>query len=79
MALEARIGTDVGKHVEIAVRAAAGARVAAAGEPDPLAVVDPRRHVDRQRARSRASVPARRRCWQGLRATFPSPSHWSHV
>ena len=43
---EDRGGSDAGGHVEVARRAAARARLALAGEPDPGAVLDPGRDVD---------------------------------
>src|SRR5262249_14424345 len=47
---EALVGRDVGEHVEVAGRAAALARVAAAGQADALPVGDARGDVDAQRA-----------------------------
>ena len=50
VAQEALIGRDPHEHVEVAGRAAALAGVAAPGEADALAVGDPGRDVDTQRA-----------------------------
>ena len=79
VAHEALVLAHAHEHVEVARRAAALARVAAAGEADPLAVVDPGRDVDLERAAAdRASAPAAlgarlaRRC-------CPSPPQTSHT
>jgi hypothetical protein len=55
--LEARIGLDAHEQVEVAGRPTAGAGMASSREPDALAVLDPFRHVDRERLHAEL-VPA---------------------
>ena len=79
VALEARIRLDHHEHVEVARRAAAAARVALAGEPHALPVVDAGRDVDRQVARPRPRWPEPRHTPHGVCAMRPSPPQRSQA
>src|ERR1043165_7976589 len=64
VALEKRMRRDREEDVEVALRAAAQARFAFAGQPDARAVLDAGRHVDRKRALARDAARARAvRAW----------------
>ena len=66
-------------HVQVAGRSAALAGVPASRDPDPLAVGDPGRHVDRDLGALDLAAPALDRPCTGSRGTRPSPWHTSHA
>ena len=64
---EALVLLDAHDDVQVAGRPAALARVAAAGDPQPLAVVDPGRDVDLHAPLRRRPSRGRRRCGRAAR------------
>ena len=79
VAHEALVLAHADDDVEVAVRAAALAGVAAAAEPDPLAVGDAGGDVDVQRARLAHAARRRAQTAHGCSGTRPSPPQTSQT
>ena len=79
LADEARVGPDADEHVQVAGAPAELAGVALAAEPDALAVVDPRRDLDREPSAPRRRARRRRTSCTGCSTMRPVPPQRAQV